>query len=577
MFVVLVWNKFPIWLVFISTITVAMTLQLASPADLLKGYSNTGVITVAALYPVAAGMYATGAISLLSDRVIGLPRSVAMAQLKIFIPIAVTSAFLYNTPLVAMMIPAVRDLARRTGLPGSKLFMGVSYSAMLGGTITLIGTALNLIITGLVLEAVAKGELSGVRPIGLFDPAWIGIPATIAGLAYLMLVGSRFLKNRTDSETSIEKRSYRSEFRIEDSRLNKKTLEQVGLAHPAGFTIESLSRNGMTIEPSPAFTLQAGDLLAVSAPADVLPGLWTTIGLVPAYATKMQSQRHEHQLAEVVLSPRSPAIGHRVGDLPLPDSPYQLMLVGVSRNGQAPREPLADLRLEAGDAGVVEVDDAFFYENRRESDFILTKRLDGFRVQRIDRAVVAIVITIGMVLLAATGITSMLNAALLAAMAMLVTGCLTIDRLWQSVDWQTIVVLGAAVGLESAITGTGLAREAAKLFAALGGHSPMMALAVVYVGTVVLTNVITNAAAAVIMFSVAVSLSTSLGVNFFPFAMILMSGASSAFINPAGFQTNLMVQKPGGYVFADFVKVGFPLTVIVGIVVLLLAPIVYGF
>jgi di/tricarboxylate transporter len=191
--------------------------------------------------------------------------------------------------------------------------------------------------------------------------------------------------------------------------------------------------------------------------------------------------------------------------------------------------------------------------------------------------VVAIVITVGMVLLAATGITSMLNAALLAMMAMLVTGCLTIDRLWQSVDWQTIVVLGAAVGLESAITGSGLAAQAANLFAAVGGRSPMIALTMVYVGTVVLTNVITNAAAAVIMFSVAVSLSTSLGVNFFPFAMILMSGASCAFISPAGFQTNLMVQKPGGYVFADFVKVGFPLTLIVGAVVLLLAPIVYGF
>lgn len=577
MFVVLVWNRFPIWLVFISTITIAMTLQLAPPADLLKGYSNTGVITVAALYPVAAGMYATGAISLLSERVIGLPKSITAAQLKIFVPVGATSAFLYNTPLVAMMIPAIRDLTRRTGLAGSKLFMGLSYTAMLGGTVTLIGTALNLIIAGMVLDAVGRGELSGMRPIGLFDPAWIAVPAAIAGLTYMMLIGSRLLKDKTRTRAGVEKRTYRSEFRIEDSRLNKKTLEQAGLAHPVGFNIESLTRNGTTLKPSPAVTLETGDLLAVSAPADVLPGLWTTIGLVPAYATKMLSQRHEHQLVEVVLSARSPAIGHKVGDLPLPDSPYQLMLVGVSRHGQAPREPLADFRLEAGDAGVVEVDDAFFYENRRESDFILTKRLEGFRVQRIDRAVAALVITFAMVLLGATGITTMLNAALLATMAMLVTGCLTIDRLWQSVDWQTIVVLGAAVGLESAITGTGLARESANFLAGIGGRSPMMALTVVYVGTVLLTNVITNAAAGVIMFSVAVSLSTSLGVSFFPFAMIVMTGASHAFINPAGFQTNLMVQTPGGYVFADYIKVGFPLTVIVGLVVLLLAPIVYGF
>jgi uncharacterized transporter YbjL len=172
--------------------------------------------------------------------------------------------------------------------------------------------------------------------MGLFDPAWIGIPAAIAGVAYMILVGSRLLKDRSDSQAGVEKRSYRSEFRIENSTLNKKTLEQAGLARPVGFTVESLTRNGTTMKPSPAVTLQAGDLLAVSAPADVLPGLWTTIGLVPAYATKMLSRRHEHQLVEVVLSARSPAIGHRVGELPLPDSPYQLMLVGVSRNGQAP-------------------------------------------------------------------------------------------------------------------------------------------------------------------------------------------------------------------------------------------------
>src|SRR4030095_7662610 len=156
---------------------------------------------------------------------------------------------------------------------------------------------------------------------------------------------------------------------------------------------QSLSRNGSTIKPQPTTVLNTGDLLTFSAPADVLPVLWTTIGMVPAYATNMTTQRHEHQLVEVVLSARSPAVGHRVGDLPLPDSPYELMLVGVSRHGQAPPDSLSSLRLEPGDAGVVEVNDAFFYENRRETDFLLTKRLEGFRVQRIDRALIALLST----------------------------------------------------------------------------------------------------------------------------------------------------------------------------------------
>jgi di/tricarboxylate transporter len=341
--------------------------------------------------------------------------------------------------------------------------------------------------------------------------------------------------------------------------------------------LESIQRNGTLVEPSSEYRLGPADVLTFFAPSDALPALWTTIGLIPLHSTEMTSGRHNHQLVELVLSPHAPAVGHRVSDLPLPESRYDLMLVGLSRHGKAPSQPIGDFHLEAGDAAVVEVDDAFFYENRRETDFVLTKRLEGFRVQRIDRAVVALVITIGMVALAATGVVSMLNAALLAMLAMLLTGCLTIPRLWQSVDWQTIVVLGAAVGLESAITGSGLAKAIAGLFQSIGGASSYAALIAVYVGVVLLTNVISNVAAAVMMFSVAVSLTTSLGVSFFPFAMVLMSGASSAFINPAGFQTNLMVQEPGGYTFADYAKVGVPLTLLVGAVVVLLAPIVYGF
>ena len=578
MFLLLLWNRLPIWLVFIGTITVAMTLQLAPPAALLKGYSNTGVVTVAALYPVAAGMYATGAISLISERLIGLPRSITAAQIRILVPVAAASAFLYNTPLVAMMIPAVRDVVRRTGLNGSKLFMGLSYVALLGGTITLIGTSVNLIIAGLVAEAAAQGKILGPKQINLFDPMWIGLPAALSGLLYMIFIAPKLLPDRSATRVGSEKRSYRSEFRVEDSsNLQGKTLEQVGLANPVGCTLESVRRNGSNAEIQPSLTLKGGDILTFVAPADVLPGLWTTIGLVPAYASDMKTKRHEHQLVEVVLSGRAPAVGHRVGDLPLPDSPYEMMLVGVSRNGDAPQESLSNLRLEPGDAGVVEVNDAFFYENRRETDFLLTKRLEGFRVQRIDRAVVALAITIAMIVLAATGVVTMLNAALLAMLVMLLTGCLTIDRLWQSVDWQTIVIMGAAVGLESAVTGSGLAGAAANAFASIGGGSTTMALAAVFLGTVALTNVISNVASAVLMFSVAQSLATNLGVSFFPFAMALMIGASSAFINPAGFQTNLMVQTPGGYVFSDFARVGIPLTIIVALVVILLAPLVYGF
>jgi di/tricarboxylate transporter len=579
MFAFLAWGRFPAWLVFMGTLTTAMTLKLAPAEALLTGFSNTGVMTVAALFPVAAGMYATGAISLLSQRLVGRPESVTSAQIRIFPPMALGSALLNNTPMVAMMIPVVRSLARATGLAGSKIYMGLSFMAILGGSMTLIGSSVNLIIGGLVSSALERGTLKGMAPLGVFDPFWIGMPATLAGLAFMILLGTRLLPDRTSQdEAGVQKRIYRSELAVEEnSFLAGKTLLEAGFAKPIGYTLEAVTRQGTPIETGPHCRLEAGDVLTFYAQADVLPELWTTLGLVPVFASPMRTKRYQHHLVELVISARSPAIGHRIADLPLPGSPYEMMLVGISRHGQAPQQPLAELRLEPGDAAIVEVSEAFFYENRRELDFILTRRLEGYRVQRVDRAVIAMVITATMVTVTATGLMSMLNAALLATGAMLLTGCLTSSRVWGSLDWQTIVVLGAAVGLEAAVTNSGLSAAFASVIAGIGGSSPVIALSAVYVGTLLMTNIITNAAAAAFMFPVALSLANSLGVSFMPFAMVLMSASTCAFINPAGFQTNLMVQEPGGYTFGDFARVGVPLTLIIGAVVLTLAPLVYGF
>jgi di/tricarboxylate transporter len=579
MFALLIWDRLPAWLVFMGTLTAAMTLKLASPEALLKGFSNTGVVTVAALFPVAAGMYATGAISLLSQRMIGLPRSLGTAQLKILPPIALASAFLNNTPIVAMMIPVVRDLTRITGLKGSKLFMGLSFASILGGTMTLIGTSVNLIIAGLAADAMASGALTGMKPLTVFAPIWVGLSATVAGLLFMMLIGTRLLPgDREQVSSSLAERVFRVELRVQpQSNLDGKTLEEAGFAKPVGYGLVSITRNGATAEITSTLKLHGGDVLAFAAPAGVLPRLWVMIGLVPLH-TSETSARHRNHLVEVVVSPKSPAVGHLISELPsLPDRDYTGLVVAVSHDGQAPKLPLDDYRVQAGDGGILEVDDSFFYENRRETDFVLTKVIDGFSVQRVDRAWIATAITLVMVVAAAVGLTSMLNAALLATVAMLLSGCLPIERVWRSLDWKTLVVLGAAVGLESAVTGSGLSVKISDLCASIGGSNPTVSLAVILVGTLIMTNVITNAAAAAFMFPVALSMAQRLHVSFLPFVVILMVGASCAFINPAGFQTNLMVQGPGGYTFADFAKVGIPLTLVIAVVVIIVAPLAYGF
>jgi di/tricarboxylate transporter len=324
--------------------------------------------------------------------------------------------------------------------------------------------------------------------------------------------------------------------------------------------------------------LQAGDILTFTTDNQALTSLWTTIGIKPATGLTEGTKRYTHHLVEVVVAPSHPAAGRYISELPIrEDPPYTGEIVAISRDNMPPDPPLRDFRIQGGDVAVLEVEDNFFYQTRNQSEFSLTRQMDGYRIKRTSRAAIAGIIIITMILLAAFDVISMLNAALLGGLALLLTGSMTPRTGWQSIEWDTVVILGAAVGISTAVTATGLSDVIAQGITSIGGTSPNIALVMVFLSCILLTNIITNAAAASIMFPVALSLSISLGVSFTPFAVVLMLGTSYAFINPAGYQTNLMVQEPGNYTFMDYAKVGLPLTILVGAIVLILTPLIYQF
>ncbi len=582
-FGLLIKTKLPAAAVFLGALAAAITLELAPTKELLKGFSNEGMLTVAVLYIVAAGMYATGAITILMNKLIGRPGSVMQAQVKILPPIALGSAFLNNTPLVAMMIPVIRDLTQSARLAAKHLYLPMSFASILGGVCTIIGTSTNLVIVGLVADALAEApaDLPAMRPLKMFDPAWVGLPAAVIGIIFMVLLG-RFLLPREseDQTTRRQPRMYKAEFEIEpDSLLIGKTATESGIAGSDGLDLLSI-RRGPELKQADLDEeiLSAGDLLSFSAGVDALPELWRTNGLIPHLRlVTMKTPRHTHQLVKAVVSRQSRLVGRRLADLPSPHSPYQFKIVALSRDGQPVRGLLEDAHIEAGDKAVFEVNDTFFYESYLEHDFSLTKPLEGFHLQRTDRAVEASLITLAMVTVVALGWMSMLNAALLASGAMLLTGCLPLRTAGRSIDWATLVVIACAIGLESAVKRSGLADQLAGLLTAMGGDNPYLALAVIYLGCTFMTNVITNNAAAAFMFPIALSTAAQLGVNFMPFAVTLMVSASCAFITPTGYQTNLMIWGPGGYAFGDFVKIGTVMTLIVAAVTLVLAPIVFRF
>ena len=569
--------------VFLGALTASMTLGLAPIGPSLAGFANEGVLTVGALYMVAAGMYSTGAMSLIGSWLIGRPKSELQVQAKILPPVAIGSAFLNNTPLVAMMIPVLRDLCRSTGLLASRLFIPLSYASILGGTTTLIGTSVNLIIAGLIIDELSRGRagLPYMREIEMFDPSWVGVPATIVGILFIMVAGKWLLPSRkTEVDRGLPRRRYGAEFEIQkESRLVGQTLDETALMEPVGFELRGLWRaDGRPIDRLPDAKLREGDVAAISADIEILPVIWTALGIRPHKAGHaMASPRHTHRLVEVVVSPTSMAVGRRVRELPLPDSPYQVNLVGVSRHGRPVEGRLDDIQIEMGDNAILEVDDSFFYVARNEEDFSLVKPLEGYRCRRWHRALTASLIVGAMVTVVTLGLMSMLNAALLATGAMLLTGCMSLRAAGASVDWATLVVLAAAIGVAAAVSESGLAGAIAGGLEAVGASEPYTALAAVFIGHALMSNLITTAASAVFMFPIAVSLAGALGVSFMPFAIALMTGMVGATITPAAYQTNLMVYGPGGYKASDFVALGLLLTLLVGVITTFLAPLAFPF
>ena len=365
-FGLLIKTKLPAAAIFLGALTAAITLRLAPTQELLKGFSNQGMLTVAALYMVAAGMYATGAITFIMNKLIGLPRSIMAAQIKILPPIALGSAFLNNTPLVAMMIPVIRDLTQSARLAGKHLYLPMSFASILGGVCTIIGTSTNLVIVGLVADVMAEApaNLPAMRPLKMFDPAWVGFPAAVIGIVFMLLLGRYLLPRETEDQTiRPQPRMYKAEFEVEpDSRLIGKSVTASGIAGADGIDLLSIRRGGDLKQTDLGEEiLEAGDLLAFSASIDALTELWRTNGLIPHLRlVPMVTPRHTHQLVKAVISRQSRLVGRKLAYLPSPHSPYQFKIVALSRDGQPVRGLLEDARIEAGDKAVFEVNDTFF-------------------------------------------------------------------------------------------------------------------------------------------------------------------------------------------------------------------------
>jgi di/tricarboxylate transporter len=579
-FALLIFSRLTPDVILIGAVVLLLLSGILTSDQALAGLSNEGVITIGVLFVVGAAVRETGAIDLITARVFGRPKTPERAIARMMFPTMTLSAFLNNTPLVAMLIPAVGDWARTNRIAVSKLMIPLSYAAILGGTCTLIGTSTNLVVNGMLQKALNSGVVSGPG-LGMFDISWIGIPSAILGGLFIIGVSRWLLPDRRPAISTLDDpREYTVEMQVApDSPLVGKTIEGAGLRHLPGVYLAEIDRDGNVMPAvSPQEVLRADDRLLFVGIVESVVDLQRIRGLLPAtdQVAKLSAPRPQRCLIEAVVSNSCPLVGKTIRDGRFRNT-YNAVVVAVGRNGQRLHKKIGDIVLHAGDTLLVEAHPSFADQQRNNRDFFLVSRLEGSNPPRHDRAWIAMAILVGMVAVVTMGWLSMLHAALLAAALMMLARCVTIEAARRSIDWEVLLAIAASFGVGLALETTGAARDIAEQTIAVARGQPWITLAIVYAVTLVVTELITNNAAAALMFPFALATAQKLDVNYMPFVIVVMMAASAGFATPIGYQTNLMVYGPGGYRFGDYVKIGVPLDILVGIVTVALAPLVWPF
>lgn len=560
----------------IGSVVVLLAAGVLTPAEALAGMSNEGMLTVAALFVVAAAVDRTGALGVLIDRGLGRPRSLSEAQLRTMTIPAVLSGFMNNTPVVALMVPAVRRWARKHQLSVSKLLMPMNDAVVLGGLCTLIGTSTNVVVSGLFN---AKTGLS----LGMFDITWLGVPLLAVGFIYLLAASkSRWLlkDRRPAMSAGDDPREYSLEMLVEPgSPLVGRTIEQAGLRGLHGLFLMEIDRGGhVRAAVEPTERLEPGDRLVFVGVVDSVVELQKIRGLRPAtdQVFQLDGPRSERTLIEAVVSNTCPLVGRTIRSGQF-RSNYEAVIIAVARNGERLRKKIGDIVLQPGDTLLLEAGPRFLTRQRTSRDFYLVSEVAGAKPPRHDLAWIACTILVAMVLAATLELVPMVAAALVAAAAMVATGCIGPNEARRSIEWETLLLIAASFGLARAIEKTGLDELIAQSTIGAAGDRPHLVLAAIYLVTMLFTETMSNNAAAVLIFPIAWQTATDLNLNPMPFIMAITVAASCGFASPLGYQTNLMIYGPGGYKFSDYLRFGGPLNLIVMAVTIALAPLIWPF
>lgn len=567
-------------IVLLGAVGVLLVAGVISPADAVSGYANPGVATIALLYVITVGLRETGAMAKVSAILLGRPKSALEAQARLIGSVGVLSAFTNNTTLVAAFLPVLHGVAKRSRLAASLLYMPLSFAAILGGLCTLIGTSTNLTVAALIQQHNRSNPDQPVVEFGMFTLTPVGICVAAVGALYMLLLGRKLLPRREDVFDLGERaRRYMTAMRIQPaSPLVGRTVEAAGLRHLPGSFLSRIDRATETVTAvGPEEILQSGDVLIFVGVLESVVDLQRTRGLEPVTDEDQPvKNRPTMGLVEAVVSPESPLIGRTVRDAGI-RTRYGAVVVAVHRQGHRLTGKIGDIEIEPGDTFLLESGPGFVKRYRDSSEFHLVSELEGTAAPRHERAGFALAVLIGVVVLLSTEVIDPLTGVLLGAALMLAGRCCTPSQARSGVDWTVLLVIGGSVALGKAMDRTGLAQTlASSVMSASGGMGPVTVMGMIYAVTLVFTMLMSNNAAAALMFPIVLSVSHQSGIPLLPLLVCMTIAASAEFITPLGYQTNLMVAGPGGYRWSDFARFGGPLTLLAALTCIAAAAGYYG-
>lgn len=570
MFTVLLFTKLRSDVIFLGAIGVLLVTGVLDVKEALSGFSTSSVVVVGVLFVVIAGLTHTGVLQWIVKNLLGIPDTFTKAVLRLMLPVAALSSFLSNTTVVALFVNIVKIWSKKLGVSPSKLLIPLSYASGMGGVCTLIGTPPNLIISGLYEEKTgdAMNILATTIP-GLFCLA-VGVLSIIAM--------RRLLPDRKAPEEAFEDLSdFAAEMLVPADNPNiGKSIAEAGLNEISGGKLIEIIHYDEVISPVPDDEpIMGGDRLVFAGQINELLDLRNSHGLVTAdepVFTKNETKK-QRQLRTAYVALDSPLINQRICDTNF-EKENNITLVAVARYGHRIEQSPHEVKLRAGDTLLLECSPRLNINTEQLKSQLYF--YDSDQIMEIDnRTVISSLIMLVMVALSALGVLPLLQSAILAAFAMLIFRCCSPEQAMRSINWEILMVFAASAVLGLAIQKTGIAERLATGILDVCGTNPIVVMSAICIVGTFITEFISNTAAGAMFFPIMYEAALKLGYEPFPFMIALMIAVSSSFATPIGSPTHMLVYGPGGYRFADFIKIGLPMNLIILAANILIVNIIY--